>query len=646
MNAPVLDTRLQPDWTEANQRFLSAELARLAALLNRGDGEQALAELAAARASLDHRAEPAAIDVLARTFGLSRFERDVLLLCAGVELDARLAQLCGEAQGQPQRPYATFGLALGALAEPHWSAITPVRPLRRLRLIEVDDSASLTTGRLKIDERILHYLAGINYLDRRLEPILRACAPPGLVAPTHAEVIERVVARVQAAEGALPVVQLSGDDRSGQEDVAAAIAERLDLRLHVLAAADIPTAVHEHEALAVLWEREAALLGSALLIVCGEGVDASRRLAERLAGLVVLAARDAVRLDRPSLRHRVSKPDSLEQKRLWHEALGARATQVDGALDGVAAQFRLSARSIETLGAELGPALAAGTAGDVGLWRACRGFGARLDELAQRIDPATGWDDLILPEAPTASLRQIAAHVRHRLEVYDDWGFAGKGVRGLGISALFAGESGTGKTMAAEVLANELNLELHRIDLSAVVSKYIGETEKNLRRVFDAAEETGAILLFDEADALFGKRSEVKDSHDRYANIEVSYLLQRMEAYRGLAILTTNHKAALDPAFQRRLRFIVPFPFPDQHQREAIWRGIFPAATPLDGIDYSKLARLNATGGTIRNIALNAAFLAAEAGEAVGMAHLQRAAHLEAAKRERPFTDAETRGWL
>ena len=194
-------------------------------------------------------------------------------------------------------------------------------------------------------------------------------------------------------------------------------------------------------------------------------------------------------------------------------------------------------------------------------------------------------------------------------------------------------------------MANELHLELFRIDLSAVVSKYIGETEKNLARVFDAAEDRGAILLFDEADALFGKRSEVKDSHDRYANIEVSYLLQRMEAYRGLAILTTNQKAALDSAFQRRLRFVVHFPFPDAGEREAIWRRVFPAAAPVQDLDFGKLAQLHMAGGNIRNIALNAAFHAAEAGEPVGMAHLLRAAHGEAAKRERPLSGAETRGW-
>ena len=199
--------------------------------------------------------------------------------------------------------------------------------------------------------------------------------------------------------------------------------------------------------------------------------------------------------------------------------------------------------------------------------------------------------------------------------------------------------------MAAEVLASDLRLDLYRIDLSQVVSKYIGETEKNLRRVFDAAEEGGAILLFDEADALFGKRSEVKDSHDRYANIEVSYLLQRMEAYRGLAILTTNMKSALDQAFLRRIRFVVQFPFPDAGQRAEIWRRIFPAATPLDGLDFNRLARLNVAGGNICNIALNAAFLAADAGEPVRMQHLLQAARSEYAKLEKPLTETEIGGW-
>ena len=281
------------------------------------------------------------------------------------------------------------------------------------------------------------------------------------------------------------------------------------------------------------------------------------------------------------------------------------------------------------------------------LWDACRKQARpRLENLAQRIEVAAEWEDLVLPEPQRETLREISAHVRNRATVYESWGFGLKGSRGLGISALFAGASGTGKTMAAEVLADELRLDLYRIDLSAVVSKYIGETEKNLRRVFDAAEESGAVLLFDEADALFGKRSEVKDSHDRYANIEVSYLLQRMESYRGLAILTTNLKSALDTAFLRRIRFVVQFPFPDAMQRAEIWRRIFPAKTPTHGLDVHKLSRLNVAGGHIRNIAMNAAFLAADASESVRMSHLLRAARSEYTKLEKPLTESEIGGWI
>ncbi|HEX5503433.1 MAG TPA: ATP-binding protein, partial [Thermomicrobiales bacterium] len=321
-----------------------------------------------------------------------------------------------------------------------------------------------------------------------------------------------------------------------------------------------------------------------------------------------------------------------------------------GRVTTLVSHFSLSAPAIGSAGAEaLGRATRARDGDGLAdlLWDACRVQARpRLDDLAQRIESPARWDDLVLPAAQTRTLREIAAQVRHRARVYEEWGFAaGGGGRGLGISALFAGASGTGKTLAAEVLAGDLRLDLYRIDLSQVVSKYIGETEKNLRRVFDAAEEGGAVLLFDEADALFGKRSEVKDSHDRYANIEVSYLLQRMEAYRGLAVLTTNLKAALDPAFLRRIRFVVQFPFPDRAERARIWRRIFPPAAPTAGLDPERLARLDVAGGNIRNIALSAAFLAADAGEPVGMAHLLRAARAEYAKLEKPLTDAEIGGW-
>ena len=352
-------------------------------------------------------------------------------------------------------------------------------------------------------------------------------------------------------------------------------------------------------------------------------------------------------MSRPAVSARINRPEALDQRRLWNEALGPERERLNGVIDGVAWQFRFSAQTIMNTGLDLTRQMAMGEPPDALLWQACRRASrSKLEHLAQHIEPAARWETLVLPATQKTTLRAIVAQVRHRLTVYYEWGFANMGVRGLGITVLFAGESGTGKTMAAEVLAGELSLDLYRIDLSAVVSKYIGETERNLRRVFDAAEESGALLLFDEADALFGKRSEIKDSHDRYANIEVSYLLQRMEAYRGVAILTTNMKAALDNAFQRRLRFVVHFPFPDAAQREAIWRNMFPPGTPLKGLDYAKLARLHMAGGSIRNIALNAAFLAAEAQESVRMSHLLQAAQSEAAKRDRPLADAETKGWI
>jgi ATPase family associated with various cellular activities (AAA) len=636
-----MNAALTADWTEANQRYLAAEFARLKAQLSGADAQSASESVREAHAALPG---PAAIDRLAETFGLSAFERDLLLLCAGVEMDAGLAACC--AAGAPGRPFATFGLALATLAEPHWSAITPVRPLRLWRLLDVRDDQALAGSRLCIDERVLHYLAGVSYLDTRLRPLLRVHAAPAAMSEGHARVAE-AAAQALKRDGAAPVLQLVGDDSAGQRDVAAAIASRLGLQLHLLRAADIPTGLHELDALALLWQREAALLDSALLIDCEDGATGAARLVQRPGGLIFIGARDPVAMPGPMLHFVVDKPGAADQRRLWAQALGAEAARLNGALDGVAMQFRLSAETIARTGAAMRPALAASPTPDTALWQACRAsVRNRLDDLAQRVEPTAHWDDLVLPEPQKATLRQVAAHVKHRFAVYGAWGFAAKGTRGLGISALFAGESGTGKTMAAEVLANELHLDLYRIDLAGAVSKYIGETEKNLRRVFDAAEDSGAILLFDEADALFGKRSEVKDSHDRYANIEVSYLLQRMEAYRGLAILTTNLKNALDPAFLRRLRFVVQFPFPGAQQRELIWRGIFPAATPLDGVDCAKLARLNVAGGGIRNIAMNAAFLAAESGGAVAMPHLLQAARSEAAKRERALSDAETRGWV
>ncbi len=437
------------------------------------------------------------------------------------------------------------------------------------------------------------------------------------------------------------------------------------MTLCVMSAHAVPTAPGELEALVRLWEREAALNASALVLDCDEidATDAARERAvaqfiERTGGALFILSRErrTIRF-RTAFTFDVVKPDAGEQRAIWQRSLADAFPNLNGEVEQLVSHFSLGVQGIHAASAEAlgrlslmraGPSAAQASVEELAplLWDVCRVQARpRLDDLAQRIEPVAAWDDLVLPGAQKRILHEIAAHVRQRATVYEAWGFAAKGARGLGISALFAGASGTGKTMAAEVLAGDLKLDLYRIDLSSVVSKYIGETEKNLRRVFDAAEEGGAILLFDEADALFGKRSEVKDSHDRYANIEVSYLLQRMEAYRGLAILTTNMRNALDTAFLRRIRFVCPFPFPDAAHRAEIWRRIFPASAPVEQLNVDKLARLNVAGGNIRNIALNAAFLAADAGESVRMAHLARAARGECAKIEKPVTDAELGGW-
>jgi SpoVK/Ycf46/Vps4 family AAA+-type ATPase len=654
---------METDWPEANQRYLMAAVGLVRSALERHArkskddannrecdpaAEEALREAAQALPA------PSALERLCAAFQLSPFERDLVLLCAGVELDSTFAASCAAAQGDPRKIHPTFSLALAAFRGAHWSALSPSSSLRRWRLIELTGNEGVVAAPLRIDERVLHFLTGINHLDDRLQALVEPMAAPPDLPLSQLEVAQRIAQLLANNENQIPpVVQLCGSEGIGRAAVAALACREFGLRLHVLRGSDVPVSATERETLARLWEREALLSRSALLVEADEidSTEAVRTLLsflENVNGILFVSRRDPLRAGRrPIVRFDVRKPTSSEQTELWNEALGENFSRMNGQVENVVAQFSLGPRNIEAACATL--ASSSGDEPDLGrkLWEACRiQSRARLDDLAQRIEPAATWDELVLPEAQRQLLREITAHVRQRTKVYETWGFAEKGARGLGISALFAGSSGTGKTMAAEVLARELRLDLYRIDLSSVVSKYIGETEKNLRRVFDAAEEGGAILLFDEADALFGKRSEVKDSHDRYANIEVSYLLQRMESYRGLAILTTNLKNALDPAFLRRLRFIVQFPFPDAAQRAEIWRRIFPANTPTQNLDLTKLSRLNVAGGNIRNVAMNAAFLAAEANEPVRMPHLLRAARSEYAKLEKPLTESEIGGWV
>ncbi len=585
------------------------------------------------------------LDHLCRAFRLSEFEKLILLLLLGMELEPTWASLCAQAQQDPHKNFPTFQLAIALSPAPDWSCLAPSAPLRYWKLIELGASNSLTTSPLRLDERILHYLLGVQHLDERLMGILQPIVAEPIIAPSHLQIAEQMTSVWRQFAGKrAPILQICGEDTVGKRAIAVHICEQLGLRLQSLNSRINLNDSNQLHLVQRLCEREYILANTALLLDCDFSEDSSRdshivQLADSIACPVIITSRDRRKqMHTPILSFDIPIPSAEEQHQLWETFMGDR---LNGFASELVSYFHLSPSSIQTacLRADLNDV-------EASLWTACRlQARPRLDELSQRIESHVSWSDLILPEKELGILQDIASHVRQRMKVYDIWGMGSKSKRGLGVSALFAGASGTGKTLAAEVLGNALELDVYRIDLSAVVSKYIGETEKNLRRIFDSAEGGGVILLFDEADALFGKRSEVKDSHDRHANIEVSYLLQRMEAYRGLAILTTNLKSSLDQAFLRRLRFVVQFPFPDTNQRMEIWRRAFPPTTPTQDLDFQKLAKLNVAGGNIRNMALNAAFLAADADEPVQMKHILQSAKVEYMKMERPMTDSEIKAF-
>jgi hypothetical protein len=623
--------------------------------------EQQIQEATSRVLAVEARVEPPpALTSLSRRFGLSGFEQSVLLLCAAIELDSRVAALCALAQGDAARCYPTFALAMTLFDEPAWDVLSPERPLRYWRMIEINQPGAqpLTTSAMRADEWVVNFLKGLRYLDDRLTPLLTPMGTGGgneKLPPSQHLVVDSIVENLRQfiPTQNFPIVQLIGADSLTKRLVAAHTAAALSLHIYRLPARLLPAQAADLEMLARLWERESFLLPVCLYLDAQETENISsaesqtppplNRFLARSNGIFFLDTRERwPRLDRDSISFDITKPTPAEQQLAWRAVLGQQTNGLPARLSG---QFNLNLAEIQQIAQPL-LATTSNNAPELAnkLWDACLlTTRPRLDALAQRLDPRATWEDIVLPSSETNLLKQIADQVGQRSRVYEDWGFSKKMNRGLGINALFAGESGTGKTMAAEVIANELRLNLYRIDLSAVVSKYIGETEKNLRRLFDAAEEGGTILFFDEADSLFGKRSEVKDSHDRYANIEVNYLLQRMESYRGLAILATNMKSALDSAFMRRLRFIVNFSLPELAERKAIWQRMFPPEVPTSGLDFDRLARFNITGGNIHSIALNAAFLAAQAGTAVTMSLVLNAARAEFRKLERPINEADFR---
>jgi hypothetical protein len=599
---------------------------------------------------------------LAARLGLSSFERGALLVCLGPELDRRYDRLYAYLQDDITRQRPSVDLVVGLFGpdrEARWhalSAFSAHAPLRRSGAVQVvvdhgSPSGSTALGQLlRLAPRFVAHLLGDDRLDEALCGLARRVVPrPGLATADPDPDGDRahrlaVIADRHAARAAGPlVVHVHGPRGGGQVELAHAVAARRKSQLIELDVAAVPEGRLDDALAAVVGEAwlvdaSALLVGADRLLDGAEGTPtaldlALRRRDDLIPGLVVVTA------ERPWPRSRPLAAGVLEEVEVPRPAFAARqaawtavapADAEPDLLRELAHRFRLTIGQIDEVTAAV--RRAADRPQRVDWFRACRRASAgNLGGLARRVSAAHQWDDLVVDEHRRDQLRALRDQIRLRDRVLDDWGLGRRSATGRGLSALFAGPPGTGKTMAAGVVARDLGLDLYRVDLSQVVSKYIGETEKNLSRIFSEAEASDAVLLFDEADALFGKRTEVSDAHDRWANIEVSYLLQRMEDHDGITVLATNLHHNMDAAFLRRLRFVVEFRFPEPALRRRIWQAHLSTDAPLaDDIDLALLAdRLALSGASIRNVVLAASFLAAAEDAPVGMAHLLRAARRE-----------------
>jgi hypothetical protein len=619
---------------------------------------------------------PAPLDIITRLFQLGPFERDVLLLCLAPSVDSSFERLYGYALDDATQRYLTAGLAMELLATERgneelagtlWSCLSPDAPLVRFGLLHLDSSpgAHRASEALRINRRIADYLMGVNHLDERASFLLQRVHSQGCLSDDQERTVAELHHRVRSWSDRehMPLLQLLGPAGADSRAIACELCARCGLSLYSVDLQPLFALGADRQNVYRLLERESLLLPCAYY-VDSFSLDTAHRsdttnfveFLNHVRSFVIVGSREPWQCERRVVTARLGRCAEPAQMLVWHADLATLRERSqttyesdcdDAVIVHLVQQFQFSPQQIHRVVREAYEVAALRTpdrpvleAAD--LWATARMQAARaMDGLAERIVTRRSFDELVLPAEQLAQIREVASQAQHRVHVYERWGFGAKLSRGRGIAALFAGPSGTGKTMAAEVLANELDLDLYRIDLASVMSKYIGETEKNLRRVFDAAEESGAILFFDEADSLFGKRSEVRDSHDRYANIEINYLLQRMEDYRGLAILATNRKSLLDQAFLRRLRFLVDFPFPSTAERVRIWRGAFPPQAEREELDYQFLGRMEIAGGNISNIALNAAFLAAGQGTSIQMHHIAAAARREYAKIDKLMVDSE-----
>ena len=615
------------------------------------------------------------LEELRARFDLLPVDLDILLVCIAPELELRYERLYSYLQDDVTRKRPTVALILNLLyadREARLAARTrfaPDAPLLRHHLLALfGDPAQpqppLLAHYARVERRVLDFVLEQDALDPALSDCATLVTPhnslDSLVFPT--EVRHRLARLADSPPERTPAaIILRGAKGSGRHAAAQALCAAwqqplLTVRLGRLLARDGNPAEQVRIAL-----REARLSGAAIywqdytLFKDGHPPAMQRAAFHELLIAAPLVhflpfAEGEAEPERTLLRAAhvaritLPRPAYALRRELWSRFLDRSELAPDADLDSVAGRFRLTAGQIYDAVADAHHRAAGRHITTADLFAAARArTTGRLAKLAKRIEPRHAWDDLVLPPDQVAQLRELCDQIRYRHIVFDEWGFDRRLSLGKGLNALFVGPSGTGKTMAAEVVAGELGLDLYKIDLSTVVSKYVGETEKNLERIFAAAHHSNAILFFDEADALFGKRSEVHDAHDRYANVEISYLLQKMEEYEGLVILTTNLNKNMDEAFVRRMHFTIEFPYPEADDRLRLWQVLLPAQLPLAAdVDLELLAtRYRLTGGNIRNVVLYAAFLAARDGGTLGMEHLLWATRREFQKMGRLADERE-----
>lgn len=617
---------------------------------------------------------------VSRLFRLSPLEQQILLMCLAPEMDGKYERLFGYLHDDISRRRPSVGLILNVLcadSEQRMQALKLFSPQSRLfrsGLIKAtgrQDESSLRRT-LLVDEIILNYLLGVPGPGGDFESCFRMYSPTltldGLRwRPQFKTKLKQFVERHldPAGAGKRLVLHLHGPEGTGKKTLAGALCAALELPMFVVDSRELLRQFSDLDSAFRSVFRYSLLLQSPVYVDHFDVFTAEEskysscmtslcRVVEEMSLITFLGTEDAWRTDNSFegvqfLSIHLPPPDVRERQCIWSSVADTWPVHENVIWDDIAAQFRLTPGRIERA-FQTAVSLAAMRDGqNICLQREDLHGGCyaqsnrKLMTLAQRIVPQNTWEDLILPDNTLNQVREICSQLKHRQRVYQDWGFERKLVRGKGMCALFHGHSGVGKTMAVEVLAQELCLEIYKIDLSTVVSKFIGETEKNLSRIFQEAEDSNSILFFDEADALFGKRSEVKDAHDRYANIEINYLLQRMEEFDGLVVLATNLRRNIDEGFFRRMHFVVELPFPDEAHRYRIWKQHFPQTAPLAAdIDFDYLAkRFVLAGGHIRNVAVNAAFLAASNSGTIHMEHVIRATRREYEKMGKVCTENE-----